>query len=366
MGQGLFSVENLGGPNVPIIIAADGDEAGAVLLQDLSVRLGRGRCKFLTYPLSKKFRGRTRCKDLGEVLEDYGVGGVVKTIERAQWVAVPGVYRLSQLPPRPNPLVYDIGMEHLRNSIRLRMGDFSVWTGIPSHGKTTLVNDIVNRVVQEYSTDTEPVVVTHASFEQQPQIDHRRNLRWWLHKKHPTKQTSAEIENADWWIDEHFRFVVPSEDEDVTLEWLLEQAATSVTRDNAKILAVDPWNEMDHTRLPGESVTDYTGRAIKAFRRLARNMAIHLAVVAHPTKMQQKMDGSFPMPTLYSVSDSAHWYNKADVGTVVHRHGNKTTIWVQKTRYEDEIGRSNVRYDAIYHHGERRYDVLGVAHGDED
>jgi hypothetical protein len=84
-----------------IIIAADGDENGAAMLQDLSVIFGRYRCKFLTYPKARKDRGRERCKDLNEVLEDYGAKGVVETLNRAQWLRVDGVYRMSELPPLP-------------------------------------------------------------------------------------------------------------------------------------------------------------------------------------------------------------------------------------------------------------------------
>jgi twinkle protein len=47
-----------------IIIAADGDENGAALLQDLSVMLGRFRCKFVTYPKARdpQARGTRFCR----------------------------------------------------------------------------------------------------------------------------------------------------------------------------------------------------------------------------------------------------------------------------------------------------------------
>jgi twinkle protein len=360
---GLFSVENLGGPSVPIIIAADGDEAGAVLLHDLSLRLGRGRCQFLTYPLLppalQAVKKRDRCKDIGEVLEYHGEKGVIATIGRAQWVKAEGVYRMAELPPRPKPRVFDIDMPHLKNAFRMRLGDWSVITGIPSHGKTAFINDLVNRIVEGYSTDSEPIVVTHASFEQEPQVDHRRNLRWWFGGKHPAKQSEEQLRAADEWIDRHFRFIVPNEDEDVTLDFVLEKSAQAVVQHRSQILVIDPWNEMDHTRLPGESVTDYTGRAIKAFRRFARKMNVHVCVVAHPTKQQQQADGSFRIPTLYSVSDSAHWYNKCDAGIIVHRlDGMRSIVWVEKTRYHDEIGVPGM-YEAAFNAGERRFEVIG-------
>jgi twinkle protein len=67
-----------------------------------------------------------------------------------------------------------------------------------------------------------------------------------------------------------------------------------------------------------------------------------------------------PLPTLYSISDSAHWYNKCDAGIIVHKGGpSGSIIWVQKTRYHDEIGRPEA-YDAIFNAGERRFEVTGV------
>lgn len=47
-----------------IILGCDADDAGARLLHDLSRRLGRGRCKFLQYPVD--------CKDLGDALQKFG------------------------------------------------------------------------------------------------------------------------------------------------------------------------------------------------------------------------------------------------------------------------------------------------------
>jgi twinkle protein len=359
----LFGADNLGGADVPIIIAADGDEAGAVLLHDLSLRLGRARCKFLQYP-RRKANPDVRCKDLGEVLEDYGTAGVVETINRAKWIAVDGVYRLSELPPAPVPKVFSIDMPLLGDSYRMRLGDWTVVTGIPSHGKSTFVNDVICRVVEKHSVPGAPVVVAFASFEQHPRNDHRRALGSWYLGKDYRSFSSADWTEVDLWLDAHFRFMVPNEDDDVTLDWCLEKMALAVIRDGVRIVVVDPWNEMDHLREPGESMTEYVGRAIKAFRRFARKFEVHLIIVAHPTKLAQDKNGEFPVPTLYHISDSANWYNKCDVGIVVHRNGSGATmVWVQKSRYHDEIGKPG-RFEALYHAGTRRFDIVGHWHQD--
>ena len=323
-----------------IILAVDGDENGAALLQDLSVQLGRYRCKFLIYPKAPREQrerlGHLRCKDLNEVLEFYGPKGVVETIAKADWLKVDGVYRMSQLPPVAPMPIYDIGFEAFGEHFKLRLGDFSVWTGIPSHGKSTVLNDVMCRVA-----DAHGLTIAWASFEQRPQTDHKRYLRTWFLRTRPSYWTAEEIDRADIWIDQHHVFLHPKEDEDVTLDWFLEKAEVAVVRHGAKVIVGDPWNEMDH-EYDMRSMTEaqYINRAIKEIRRFARAFGVHVAIVAHPTKLQKGADGTYPMPSLYDINGGAVWHNKADLGVVVHRvNEDDTRVKTAKSRYHDIIGR---------------------------
>lgn len=337
-----------------VIIAVDGDAAGANLLHDLSLRLGRFRCKFLTYPKhpdEAHVEGGRRLKDLNDVLIHYGQRGVRMTLERAQWLRVDGVYRMGELPPVPDAPIYDIGIPRLRDHYKARLGDIAIWTGIPSHGKSSLVNDVCCHLVEQHGLN-----VAFASFEQMPQRDHRRNLRTWKMGKPMQYATPRELREADEWIDKHFAFMVPSEDDDVTLEWTLDRMEAAVIQHGCKIIVIDPWNEMDHSKSRDESLTEYTGRAIKALRRFAKKMMVHLIIVAHPSKQRKDDKGEYSVPTLYDISDSAHWYNKADLGVVVHRYDQHTLIRVAKSRYHDEIGVPG-DVEATFLFEQRRYDI---------
>jgi len=48
-------------------------------------------------------------------------------------------------------------------------------------------------------------------------------------------------------------------------------------------------------------------------KRFAKLFGVCVIVVAHPTKLAPEQ-----VPGLYSISDSAHWANKPDLGIVVH------------------------------------------------
>jgi twinkle protein len=318
-----------------VILAADGDENGAALLQDLSVLLGRFRCKFLTYPKSRKDRGRERCKDLNEVLEDWGSKGVVETISRAQWIRVDGVYRMGELPPLPPNVIYEPRHQLFAENFKCRLGDFSVVTGTPGFGKSTFVNDLFCGIAQDNH-----LTVAWASFEQEPQRDHRRSLRSWFTGRREIDLLPNERDQADRWIEAQHLFLMPREDEDATLEWLFEKMEIAVTRYAARIIVIDPWNELEHDRRQGESETEYIGRAIRALKRFAKAFHVHICVVAHPTKSAKDADGNYRMPTLYDINGSANWYNKSDLGVIVHREDElNTVIKVQKSRYHELIGR---------------------------
>lgn len=333
-----------------IIICADGDDPGANLLHDLSIRLGRYRCKWVRYP-----RG---CKDLNDALHKYGERGVHETIKRAMWVSTDGVYHLRDVTPAPEPQPHEIGIIGMARHYRVRLGDVCIVTGIPSHGKSTFINEVCYRMAERYGW-----VVGFASFEQRRQ-DHERNLRTLHNGKWVKYQTPEEISAADKFIHRHFAFIMPGEDDDVTLTWVLERAAIAAVQFGARIIVIDPWNEMDHDRPNEMSLTEYTGFAIKQFRKFARKHNVHLIIAAHPAKMRKNDDGNYGVPTLYDISDSAHWYNKADVGIVIHRTGrtpqdSKTLIRVSKTRYHDQIGEPG-DMEAVFNPQSLRYTLTDI------
>jgi twinkle protein len=318
-----------------IILATDSDRPGIVMMNDLALRLGRVRCRWVKYP--------SGCKDLADVLAAFGQRGVMETINRAQWFEIDGLYRMADLPPLPVLTPLDSGFPGLYEHWRLREGDLAVVSGVPSSGKSTVVNAIACLMALRHHWQT-----VFASFEQVAQRDHRRFLRTWFNAKLVVHQTPEEINKADAWINQNFLFVVPGDDDEPTLEWVVERLSMAVVRHGVKLCIVDPWNELSHER--GDmSMTDYIGYALRILKRFARKHMVVVIVVTHPMKMRRLENGRFPMPCLYDIADSAHWKNRCDVGVIVHRDPEEVTlVRVEKVRYHDEIGRPGdvyVRYD---------------------
>ena len=308
-----------------IIIATDADGAGEKARRELAIRLGAGRCRYMEYPVG--------CKDLNDALRRFGERGVVECVNRARWCKVTGVFRMSELPDVPEPEALPTGIHGLSDHYRVRVGDLCVITGIPGHGKSTFANDIACRLVQGRGWP-----VGFASFEQSPKVDHRRALRTWFGGKPAFKQTAEELTLADDWIDQNFGFVVPDDEEEASLDWVMERAASMVVRYGIKAFYLDPWNEVDHERPKDMTMTEYVNASIRRFKRFARRFDVHLTIVAHPTKLARQSDGKLPMPTLYDISDSAAWANKADIGIIVHRDESRTLVKVAKSRYHEKIG----------------------------
>ena len=87
------------------------------------------------------------------------------------------------------------------------------------------------------------------------------------------------------------------------------------------------------------SETEYISQLLGKLKRFAQNHGVHIWIVAHPAKMYRE-NGKVPVPTLYDISGSANWSNKADLGVVVYRDTEedptKTEIHVRKVRFKSE------------------------------
>lgn len=303
------------------ILATDDDKAGLALRNDLSALLGTDRCSFVEYPFP--------AKDLNEVLMEHGSEAVSKVLTSAKPYPVRGLYSFSDFPEVPEVKGMPIGIDCMDDKIQIVPGTLTVFTGYSNMGKSTVMNTVIANAIAR------GLVCCVASFETAPRPILRDGVARALigceeHQFKGHEQRRAAYET----IQNQVKIISNALDEELEfdIEAFLEIARVSVIRDGARLIILDPWNELEHKRRRDESLTEYVGRAIRRVKAFARQHNVAVWIVAHPTKPQK---GINQLPSLYDVSDSANWSNKADYGLVYHRKDkmvNEATLAVVKVR----------------------------------
>jgi twinkle protein len=214
-------------------------------------------------------------------------------------------------------------------------GRLIVWTGIPGHGKSTLLTQVMAHTATRYGRRWAVF-----SPEMTPWESLVADVAQWRAGKpfYPPlvpgveSMSDADIKAAGEWAKNHFSLFV-ADDEDPTLDWLIERAVAAVLRGGATDFVIDPWNEVDH-HWDGLREDIYLGRAIRRLKAFANRHGCNVHIVAHPTKLKPAKPGdAVPVPTAYDIAGGAMWANKPDIVVVVHRPETVTQVHVIKTRF---------------------------------
>ena len=103
--------------------------------------------------------------------------------------------------------------------------------------------------------------------------------------------------------------------ENLTLKGILNAFKELVFQKGINVCVIDPWNMLDHSAQRDHS---YIGRALSEITQFCQQTNTHLFLVAHPRKIESE-NGRYKKPTLYDISGSADFFNKAYNGLIVYR-----------------------------------------------
>lgn len=323
------------------IIAVDNDGPGKRLEDELARRLGREKCRRVTWPEG--------CKDANDVLVMHGSQRLRECLDEAQPFPIAGVFSVEDLSDRIEHLYLhgwekgvETGWEEVDRFYTVRPGEFTVVTGIPNSGKSNWVDALMVNLAGAHGWS-----FAVFSPENQPLEDHMARIiekyaRQPFADGPSPRMDMQTLRMAKAWVNEHFHWILPDDDAEWTIDTVLDRAKALVFRKGIRGLVIDPWNEMEHLCPQGMTETQYISRELKRIRQFARRHGVHVWVVAHPAKLYRDKDGNYPVPTLYDISGSAHFRNKADNGICVWRDFKSDTsfveIHVQKVRFR-QIGR---------------------------
>lgn len=319
-----------------IYIASDSDTKGVLLRQELIRRFGAERCKVVEYGEG--------CKDANEHLVKYGKESLLQCLDNATEPMIEGVFHVQDVEKNLDLLYrkglqrgYTIGFENFDSLCSFETKRLCVMTGIPSAGKSAFLNFIAVRMNMLYDWK-----FAFFSPESMPIDYHVSTLIELITGKKFEEKTLPymEYEQAKQYANDNFFFIYP---DSYTMGNILDKAKSLVRRKGIKALVIDPYNRVESEQDFRKSETQHISSVLDQLTNFAQQNDVLIFLMAHPTKMPKNPDGKHQVPTLYDISGSANFYNKADFGITVHRDKELgfTEIYVQKVKYR-HLGQGGV------------------------
>lgn len=328
-----------------VVIAGDDDQKGRELGKELARRFGFERCWQASWP--------DDCKDANDVLVKHGPEKLADCISVAKPYPVSGLHLFDEYRDE----IWNLYSGHLTRGattgwgsvdkhMTIRPGELTVVSGVPGAGKSEFVDALcINLAVMRdwnfamcsfENPPSEHFAKLAEKFSGKPFFEGPRARMEW-----------PEVEQALAWTIRKF-VLVRADDEAPTIDWILDRARVAAIRHGIRGLVIDPYNEIEHKRSAGMNETEYVNEVLTKVKRFARNHECHVWFVAHPMKPLRTTDKK-PEPSLYDISGSANWANKADIGLIVEREPDSTlvTLHVKKVRFRiiGSPGKIQLSYD---------------------
>jgi twinkle protein len=342
-----------------IIIATDADKVGKELKAELSRRFGVERCLEVTFPPD--------CKDANDVLMKHGKATLAAIVATAKELPIDHVIAHEDIAAdvmhyyeHGYPQGTKTGVDGLDEYLQLMPGQFTTVTGAPGHGKSEFIDNIMAHTAVNAgwrwaicSFENTPAALHATKIAEKiagKAFDYRRDPE---HRIHPT-----DMPDILHFIGSNFIFY-NTITADVTIDGILAKAAELVARKGINGLLIDPWNYIEHVIPNGMTETMYISDMLSKVKVAAQKLGIHIILIAHPAKLQKdKQTGKYEVPTMYSISGSAHFNNKTDNGLTIYRDFDSkiVTVYVQKVRYSwlGKIGYVEYNYNTMT----RQYTLL--------
>lgn len=325
-----------------VYLAVDNDEAGMMLREELARRIGVDKCYKIDFG---------DCKDANEVLQKKGKLELEEILKAGKEFPISGIVHLS------NDEFWDlydngltcgatVGVHEIDNLITFEKGQMTTITGIPNQGKSEFMDFILEMLSINhgwkygiFSPENFPLKL-HASKLCEKIVGKPFSGK--------DKMSRMEAEAAKNYIDNHFYFIRP-EDENFSLENILNLSRILVLKHGINGLVIDPWNRLEHQIPAGISETHYISQQLDKLTTFKQKYNLHIFLVAHPTKIKKDKSGAYEIPNLYDIAGSANFFNKTDNGIAIYRNFETgyTEMYVQKIKFKHlgKIGNAQFKWN---------------------
>jgi len=336
-----------------VYLATDNDSKGVELRDELARRIGVEKCSIISFK-EKKDGNEYFCK--------YGGIEFKKLLKESKPVPVKGIVKVDQIQMDIIDLYENgiapgkgIDFEEIDKYCTWELGRLAIVTGIPGCGKSEFLDFLISKLnlihgwkAAYFTPENTPLSLHYSK----------------LHRKYSGKTFAKQYDNETFWgIYEHIKnnFYYIMNEEDMTVREVLNNAKLLVKKYGVKVVVIDPYNRLDHYQEKHQTETQYISKFLDEVTMFAKLYNVLVFLVAHPSKLQQG-----ETPTLYSISGSAHFFNKADYGFTVDRvrddnkiMTNDVNIYWQKIKFQHlgEQGISELRWNYTNGRYEERVSV---------
>lgn len=263
--------------------------------------------------------------------------------------------------PDPGPVVlYETGFEGL--DLRITTPAFMPIVGPYGSGKSIFLRQLL---VNLWRLHGWKFLIT--SFEEKVKPRYQRDLRRHMIGSVEETWSEADIAQADAEINRACVFFRRKRNTALDADRLVDRIEYAVRTYGIKVVAIDPFNEIDHVVPRGMAKTDYVGQFIMRLKQLADDYNLLMICALHPPKdgVEKRLQRS-GMLTLNDGADSAHWGNKADIGLCMWRPlVGPTLLHIDKVKDHETMGKPTLCemiHDSAFNRfrvGRTGYDILG-------
>lgn len=312
-----------------IYISVDNDRKGMEFRHELLRRFGSDKCRIIEYP--------EPCKDINEVLMQYGKEAVIECTKKFVEIKPEGIQELVDVESSLDYLYrngyepgFKIDVPELDKLISFKVGLLAIVTGIPSHGKTYLLNYILIRlnILHDWK-------IAFFSPEFYPTHEHIGQIIETIGGKrfYEENYNDADYHTMKEYVCKNFYWIDP---DDTDIESVLERAKYLVKRKGIKALVIDPFNSLTDKEKTGIKQDEYISNFLQKLRWFARKYGVIVFLVMHPIKQNKNENtGLYPVVDLYACKGAAEIYDKADIGITVWRNEleNYCEVHVTKVKF---------------------------------
>ena len=327
-----------------VVLATDNDEPGEALAEEIARRVGRAKCWRVHFPES--------IKDANDAVARLGEAETKRIFSEAQPVPLSGVYAANDYMEQVKDIYANghgrgvsTGIPAIDDLFTIAEGQLSVVTGLPSSGKSEFIDQIMVNLAQK-----EKWKFAVCSFENPPQLHISKLCEKITGKPFfegmTPRMTEQEMSDAVGFINDHFVFLESKDGGLSTIDSIIDRIKQAVFRLGCRGAVIDPYNFIEHQ---GQEEHQSISMMLTKITSFCKAAGIHIWFVAHPAKMYPREDGTYAVPKGMSISGSAAWFAKADLGITVHRGDNDVEVhcWKSRFKWVGQQGVAKLKYDVV-------------------